>query len=244
MIWEPKLKKLRLPDSGQGTRATMKKLMGLTIAVLLTASLIYGGVFAFFNDIQASANNQLTAGTLDLSPSTSGSGPAGKYFVTTGGNGVNGNVTFQKLQQGDSGNITWALVNTGSIPGTLSLTSSVTFALGATSEIKTAAGGTGDSNGFLDEYMGVKLQRGVGADQAGATANLTYMLGSSSNYVAFSNLQTALNSAGTSLSANGSSGDAVVYILNWDLNSLFGGANPNIVQSDSAQIDITFTLNQ
>jgi predicted ribosomally synthesized peptide with SipW-like signal peptide len=210
----------------------MKKILGLTITFLLIASMVTGGVLAYFSDTEVSSSNTLTAGTLDLSPTTSGTGPAGKYTVTAGGDQINGNVVFSKLLPGDSGNITWVLVNKGSLSGTLALSSTVSFVKGSSNEIKTAAGDNGsDSNGYLDEYVGVKLQRGIGTDQASASANLTYLLGSASSYVPMSGLQSALNSAGCAMAASGGS-NTVVYCFAWEIGSLFGSVNPDIIQSD------------
>ncbi|MBM2824432.1 MAG: hypothetical protein HW402_96, partial [Dehalococcoidales bacterium] len=172
----------------------MKKILGLTIVSLLTISMVTGGVWTYFSDVERSSSDILLAGTLDLSPTTSGTGPAGKYTVTPGGDGANGNVTFQKLLPGESGSITWVLVNNGSISGPLVITSAVTFSDVSQNEIENAVpGNNGGGNGDLDEYVGVKLQRGVGTSQANAQANFTYILGSASNYVPFFGLEAVLD---------------------------------------------------
>jgi predicted ribosomally synthesized peptide with SipW-like signal peptide len=222
----------------------LKKILGLTVAFLMIAGISGIGTWAYFTDIATSYNNVLLAGTLDLSPLTDGAGPVGKYTVTPGGNNINGKVVFQKLYPGDSGNITWVLTDTGSLPGTMTPVSTVSFNENSSNEIESAiSGNNGGGNGDLDAFLGVKLQRGIGTDQSSASANLTYVLGSSGSYAAFSSLQAALNGAGATLAgANGN--DTVVYRLTWELGSLFGGVNQNIIQSDSAQIDITFNLNQ
>ena len=44
----------------------MKKILGLTIALLLIIGLAAVGTFAYFNDAETSTGNQLVAGTLDL----------------------------------------------------------------------------------------------------------------------------------------------------------------------------------
>lgn len=236
----------------------MKKIIGLAIAFLLAMSMTTIGTWAFFSDVEASSSNILTAGTLDLVPATSGTGPASKYTVTSGGNGVNGNVVFQKLLPGESGTITWVLADTGSLSGTLSITSTVTFAENSANEIEAAVtGNNGGSNGDLDEYFGVKLQRGVGTDQSDAEAHFTYILGSASNYVPFSGLEAVLDTQSVAITANGGD-DTIVYQLSWSIANPLKGAGPdgifgtgddtsvndNIIQSDTAQIDITFTLNQ
>lgn len=235
----------------------MKKILGLTIAFLLAVGILSVGTWAFLVDAET-ANNSITAGTLDMIPNTSGTGPAGKYTVTPGGNTINGNVVFQKLLPGDSGNITWVLTDNGTIAGTLVIASTVTFSESGSNEIETAVtGNNGGGNGDLDQYVGVKLQRGVGTDQANAQANFTYILGSASNYVPLSGLKAVLDAQSVAVAANGGN-DTVVYKLSWSIanplkgagvDGLFGtgddtAVNDNIVQSDTAQIDITFTLNQ
>ena len=223
---------------------TIKRIIGLTVATILTVSMVAGGVWAYFSDIQTSGNNVLLAGTLDLSPSTNGTSSSGNYTVTQGGDQVNGNVFFRKLKPGETGNITWVLTDNGTIAGTLVVSSNVTFNENGTNEIEAAVpGNNGGGDGDLDQYVGVKLQRGVGTNQAGAIANFTYILGSAGSYAAMSGLQAVLNGNSVAVAASGGN-DTVVYKLSWDLNSLFGGVNPNIVQGDTAQIDITFTLNQ
>ncbi len=223
---------------------TLKRITGLTLAAMLIASMAAGGVWAYYSDVEASTSNVLLAGTLDLSPSTNGTSSSGNYTATPGGDQVNGKIVFRKIAPGESGSITWVLTDTGTIGGTMAISSNVGFGKGSTTEIKTAAGDTGaDTDGFLDEYLGVKLQRGVGTNQADAMANLTYLLGSSGSYAALSGLQAALNSGGTSMAASGGN-DTVVYVLTWEVGSLFGSVNDNIIQGDTADIDITFTLNQ
>lgn len=224
---------------------TLKRITGLTLAALLVMSMVAGGVWAYFSDIQTSGNNVLLAGTLDLSPTTDGTS-TGNYTVTPGGNGVNGNVVFQKMLPGQSGNITWVLTNTGSLNGTLVISSTISFNENGANEVEVAVpGNNGGTNGDLDQYVGFKLQRGVGTNQTNAQTNFTYIpgAGNSITYVPLSGLQAALNSAGNAMKANGGN-DTIVYNLSWEIGSLFAGANPNIIQSDTAQIDITFTLNQ
>lgn len=236
----------------------MKKILGLAIVALLVMALVVGGVWSYFSDWETNPDNILTAGTLDLSPTTNGTGTDGKYTVTAGGDGINGQVVFTKMLPGESGNITWLLVNNGTISGSLVITSNVTFSDVSQNEVENAVvGNDGGGNGDLDDFVGVKLQRGVGTDQSGATANLTYLLGSAGNYVPFFGLETILNAENVTMAASGGD-DTVLYWFNWNIASDIKGAGPdglfgtgddidvneNIIQSDSAEIDITFTLNQ
>jgi predicted ribosomally synthesized peptide with SipW-like signal peptide len=222
----------------------MKKIIGLTIAVLLSVSMLSTGAWSFWADTESSANNQLTAGTLDMVPTTSGTGPDGKYTVTAGGNEVNGKVVFQKLLPGESGSITWTLVNNGSLPGTLVIASTDTFLENGSNEPESAVPeNNGGGNGDIDEFVGVRVKR-----------NGTYFLGDASNYVPFSGLQAALNLESQALAASGT----LAYVLEWAIASDIKGAgadgkfgtgddvdvNENIIQSDTAEVDITFTLDQ
>jgi len=214
------------------------------MVIALVSVFIGGGIYAVFSDVETSTGNTFTAGTLNLVPSTSGTGPAGKYTVTAGGDGVNGKVVFDKLAPGDSGSITWTLTNDGNLDGTLTMPSTVTFAENGSNEPELAvAENNGGSNGDLDEYMGVRLKR-----------NSTYILGDASNYVPFSGLAAALNAESTSLVASGT----LTYVLEWAIASDVKGAgvdgkfgtsddvqiDDNIIQSDKATLDITFTLIQ
>jgi predicted ribosomally synthesized peptide with SipW-like signal peptide len=214
----------------------------MTIAFVLT--LVGGGTWAYFSDTETSTGNTFTAGTLNLVPSTSGTGPAGKYAVTAGGDGINGNVVLVRLAPGDSGSITWTLTNNGNLDGTLSMASTVTFAENGSNEPEAAVvGNNNGSNGDVDEYVGVRLRRGA-----------TDILGDATNYVPFSSLAAALNAESQSLVASGT----MTYVLEWQIATDVMGAgadgklstaddvpvDDNIIQSDTATVDITFTLTQ
>jgi predicted ribosomally synthesized peptide with SipW-like signal peptide len=233
----------------------MKKVIGLTIVFLLAISLVSSGVWAFFADIETS-NAGIVAGILDLLPATGGGGPDGKYTVTPGGDKENGKVVFQSLIPGESGNITWTLENIGTVPGTLVISSTVTFLNNTTTIVEALATGNDLVNGDLGTCVGVKLERGVGTDQASAV--YTYVLGAAGTYYSLNQLQTYLNNEiNIAMAANGGN-DTIVYRLTWYINTdvkkagadfIFGTAddvdvNENIIQSDSAKIDITFTVTQ
>jgi len=215
----------------------------MVLGVLMLALLI-GGLYGYFDDTETSTGNVFTAGTLNLIPSTDGTGPVGKYVVTAGGDGVNGNVVFTRVAPGDSGSITWTLLNDGDLDGDLAFDSTVTFVENGSNEPENAvAGNNGGGNGDLDGYVGVRLTR-----------NGTYILGSASNYVPFAGLEAVLDAESQTLAASGT----ITYVLEWQIaadvmgaggDGLFGTADDvpvvdNIIQSDQATIDITFTLTQ
>jgi spore coat-associated protein N len=61
----------------------MKKIIGLTIAAIIVIAIAGVGTFAFFSDTETSANNTITAGTLDLGLSnTTGTEAAGSATGT------------------------------------------------------------------------------------------------------------------------------------------------------------------
>lgn len=223
----------------------MKKKMLLSVMVIsLACALIGGGIYAVFSESEDSTGTSWTTGTLNLIPTVSGTGPGGKYTVTAGGDGLNGYVVFTNLAPGDSGSITWTLENEGSLDGTLTMASDVTFEENGSNEPEDAvAGNNGGGDGDLDEYMGVRLKRGA-----------TYILGDATNYVPFSGLETILDAESEALTASGT----LVYVLEWAIASDVKGAggdgkfgtgddvaeDDNIIQSDKATLDITFTLTQ
>lgn len=200
--------------------------MTLMVLGVLMLALLIGGLYGYFDDTETSTGNVFTAGTLNLVPSTNGTGPVGKYTVTAGGDGINGNVVFDRIAPGDNGTITWTLTNTGNIDGTLSMVSAVTFGEGVITEPEsTVPGNNGGGNGDLDQYVGVKLQR-----------DGTYILGDAGTWGSFANLQATLNAESQSLVAGGT----ITYVFTWNIDSSVG----NIIQGDTANIDITFALAQ
>ena len=229
----------------------MKKILGLTIAALLVMGLIGGGTWAYFTDVETSTGNVFTAGTLNLTADVTGGG-AVQGTVTPGDDGVNEYITLANLKPGDSGTVTFTCTNTGNLPGTLTITSTATFAENGVNEPVTSAttptnndGGDGD----LDEYVGVWLTQDI--NSVGATD----LLGDTTNKVEISGLAAALNTVNEAMTAGGD----IVYVLYWEIASDVDGAgtdgkfgtgddvtpiDDNVLQSDTAEIDITFTLDQ
>jgi predicted ribosomally synthesized peptide with SipW-like signal peptide len=220
----------------------IKRVLGLTLAAMLVIGLAATGTWAYLSDSQKSSGNVFTSGKLDLVPLTTGSysGSASLYHVTAGGNGVNGKVVFDSIAPGQNGSFEWVLRDNGSLPGTLTISYSNTFNDSGVSALKTLAiahGATGD----LAQYLMVTLQRGTGANQAAAEAAMTYILGSAGSPVALSNLAAVLNAQSQALAASGGA-NTVVYKLSWSLSNT--DPNVNVVQADTAQLNLTFTLSQ
>ena len=211
----------------------MKKIIGLSIAALLIIGIVAVGTFAYFSDTAASTGNTWTAGTLVLSEITLGASGNTAFTGTpipTGG--INGNVQFGPVVPGSSGTITWTLSNTGNVPGKLTLVSATTFNDTATNAPKTAALAAlaiSDPTGTPWD-LSTKMMVWV-------TRDGTDILGSTGTYVAMSGLQTALN---LEISKTITIGTPMVYVLHWQVPTSAG----NEIQGDTAQLDITFTLNQ
>jgi len=230
----------------------MKKILGLTVVALLVMALVGTGTWAYFSDVETSTGNVFTAGTLNLVPATAGSGTC-TVVVTAGSDGVNGNVVFSLVKPGDSGSITWTLNNSGDLPGTLTLTSTSTFTEGGANEPETSATvpvNNNGGNGDLDEYVGVTLTQKIGAAAA------TYLLGDVTNMVPISGLEAVLNGVVDQAMA---ASETIIYVISWTIAADVDGAgvdgkfgtaddvtpiDDNVLQSDTATIDATFTLEQ
>ncbi len=207
----------------------MKKIIGLTIAALLIIGIVGAGTYAYFSDIETSTGNTFTAGTLNLVNTINGTGT--KADIHTGADGVNVYVLFDNIAPGDSGSITWTLENTGTLSGNLTMASSnVTFAENGSNEPEAAVvGNNGGGNGDLDEYLGVWL-----------TCGGTDILGTTAAYVPMSGLEAVLIAQSQSIAPAGS----LAYVLHWAIPTDIPAVDDNIIQSDTATLNITFALAQ
>jgi len=231
----------------------MKKILGLTVAALLVMGLVGGGTWAYFTDVETSTGNVFTAGTLNLVPDTAGSGSC-TVDVIAGGDGINGNVAFSLVKPGDTGIITWTLYNDGTLPGTLKVASDFTFGLGDEPEPETNVVANDLTDGDLDDFVGVKFQRGAGTDAASATTALAtgYLLGDAGTYAKLSLLEAALDDAtGQAMAAIDGGDDYIIYKLSWSVaddiytfEATPADVDDNIIQGDTATINVTFTLEQ
>jgi predicted ribosomally synthesized peptide with SipW-like signal peptide len=212
------------------------RLSTLIVLAVLMLSLLIGGLYGVFQDTETSNENTFTVGTLNLVSVIDGSGYS---TLNERADGLNDNITFDMVAPGDNGSVTWALTNDGNLDGNLTMASVVTFAENVANEPEIAAGAGG-----LNQYMGVRLMR-----------DGSYILGIT-GYVPFSGLETVLDAQNQTLAASGT----ITYVLEWQIQSDIETAgddgvfdtndanevdvDDNKIQSDSANIDITFTLTQ
>jgi len=201
----------------------MKKIVGLTIAVLLIIGLVGAGTYAYFSDTESSTNNTLTAGTLDLNID------GGNVAVTT--------FTASAVAPGDSGSGNSTLANVGSMSGELDVTTSaVTNTPGAGGEF---GGGSGElgASAQIAMYLDIDQSGSWNAGDIGLQSNATtYSFPTALNYDVIDNYASETWDAIETM-VNAASDDIIV---NWQVPT---GAD-NTIQGDSVSFDITFTLEQ
>ena len=108
----------------------MKKILGLTVAVLLSIGMVGIGTWAYFSDVETSTGNVLTAGTLDLK--------------TNDVDGVSQTLLATNMEPGDTiGPETIILKNAGSTMGsTLDLTFTYVESDGSSNPVNKSADNT------------------------------------------------------------------------------------------------------
>jgi len=221
----------------------MAKILVSLMTIALVGALIGGGIYAAFSDTEATTNNTFTAGTLNLQ--------VGDNDPTTE------SVSVSNIKPTDTGNAaTWAVNNTGSISGNLSVAlSAIVNNENTLAEPESAAGDVtgGATEGELGTYLKVAIWLDI--DESG-----TWNTG-----------DIALQSNGTTLTSTGVESLPYDYLDSYDSDSYSsvtiltaddsgaGGtdefefmvdydfpndANDDRAQDDSATFDITFTLNQ
>ena len=200
----------------------MKRILMSLMTVALVSALIGGGIYAYFSDIETSAGNTFTAGTLDLNL-----------------DGVNTNVvkfTVSDVKPGDSGGGSWTVANVGSIAGYLDLESiSVSEAIGTTTDPEEADEPTGVDTIQLGNYLMVHLF--VDTNNNGSwDAGEADIFGTDAAPAAINTIA-ASYALDLSLAATGGTN----YItLVWSV----GTGTDNRIQGDSVTLDITFELQQ
>jgi predicted ribosomally synthesized peptide with SipW-like signal peptide len=211
-----------------------KKILFSVMVIALVGALIGGGIYAFFSDVETSAGNTFTTGTLNLKV-----GDDDPCTET---------IDISPLKPSDTGNAgTWLTKNDGSITGNL------TVAIGTI---------TNNENGVMEPETGDTGEPGelganltvafwMDADKSGGWTSGDYSLDSDSNKVLWAGGSTLPSGAYATLDSYDSitwtdvqnvaaTTDAGNFCIEYGLPSGTG----NIVQSDSAVFDITFTLNQ
>jgi len=192
-----------------------KKILVSMMVIGLVATLAGAGLYAYFSDTETSTGNKFTAGTLDLELGAA-EGSVVKLDVGP-------------MAPGDIGSNTWIAKNVGSITGNLSFTvSSITNLDNGQNEPELAAGDDASDVGELGGYLYVVLWVDLDGDGVKDVGEVLYsgtlngMAGTYSNVAILPKEWSA------------------PIILEWSIDTGVG----NIIQSDSASFDITFSLEQ
>ena len=202
----------------------MKKILGLAIAALIVIALVGAGTWAYFSDTESSANNSLTAGTLDLN--VDGGDTAVTTFSVTG------------KAPGDSGNGSTTLANAGDFSGELDIAfSAITNTPGAGgTEFE---GGSGELGAVAQIAVYIDVDSSdtwtsgdIGLKSDGTTYNhptaLDYAVIDNYGSDSFDAVETMATSASDK------------FVVMWQVPTSAG----NNIQGDSVSFDVTFTLEQ
>ncbi len=202
----------------------MKKIVGLTMALVLVIGLVGAGTYAYFSDTESSTGNTLTAGTLDLNIA------GGDTPITT--------FNVSDVAPGDNGTASSILANVGSLDGELDIaTSAVTNTPGA--------GGTEYEGGSGELGASAQLAMYIDVDQSGSvTAGDIGLKSDETTYDPTGGLEYDIidNYANDEWddveTMNASAADDI--FVSWGVPTTIG----NEIQGDSVSFDITFTLEQ
>jgi len=211
----------------------MKKILVSLMAIALTAALIGGGIYAYFNDTEMSAGNSFTAGKLDLT--VDGANP----WAST-------KITVANMKPGDSGAVDCTLANTGNLDGTLTVDiKSLSDAQGTCTEPEcvdeggTYSGGscTGNTAVNLSSKMDIVVWVDNGA--GGGTANNGVKDGTEQQL--FSGTLAAADSAAAWSVTGGLGSGSTTYI---GISYSIASSVTNEIQDDSSTFTIEFILGQ
>lgn len=199
----------------------MKRILVSLMAIALVSALIGGGIYAYFSDIETSAGNVFTAGTLDLN--------------LDGGNTNVVKFTVDDVKPGANGGGTWTVANVGNMDGYLDLESiGVSEAIGTTTDPELADEGGPDTT-QLGNYLMVHMF--IDANNNGSwDSGETDIFGTNASPAA---INTILGNYALDLSLLANGGTNYITLL-WSV----GTTVDNSIQGDSVTLDITFELQQ
>jgi spore coat-associated protein N len=202
----------------------MRKIVILSVAVLVIIGLVSAGTYAYFSDTESSTNNVLTAGTLDLNID------GGNVAVTT--------FTVSSAAPGDSGFGSSTLANVGTMDGELDVTTSaVTNTPGAGGTEYEGGSGELGANAQIAMYIDVDQSGTWNAGDIGLQSDgTTYSFPTALNYDVINNYASETWNAVETMGILASDD----IIVNWQVPTGAG----NDIQGDSVSFDISFILEQ
>jgi spore coat-associated protein N len=203
----------------------MKKILGLTLAALVTIALIGGSTWAYFSDVESSTNNSLTAGVLDLN--IDGDNEAVTTFSVTG------------KAPGDSGNGSSTLTNVGDFGGELDITfSTITNVAGTVGEYQGGAdlGGVAEMAVYLDINQSASWDTGDIGLKSSDNSHFTNSGSIPLDWAVINDYGSKKFDAVETMAADA----ADDLVLEWRIPTEAG----NSIQGDSVSCNVTITLEQ
>jgi spore coat-associated protein N len=202
----------------------MKKMLAMMFLTTVLLVIVGGGTWAWFSDTETSANNSLTAGTLDLN--------------VDGGNIEVNTFSVSNVAPGDSGSGNTTLSNVGSLDGELDVYVHYVYSTGGSggTEFEDSVSHMGDNAEmalYLDvDQSGTYTGGDIGLKYDGTTYNhpaaLDYASMKSYSQVTWDAVETLAASAGDD------------FIILWEIPT----TTDNEIQGDTLHFKITFTLEQ
>jgi len=212
-------------DSDKGTfELTRRRALGGLATIGAASALAGAGTMAWFSDTEESANNSVTAGTLNLEPA--GSSEGGSFNIS-----ANGLAPGEEMRVGFLD-----LKNVGNVGGTLSYDiTDITNNENGRNDAEMEAGDGSANTGELGQFLRIRafVDRTPGNNTINAHDNLTSDA-ASGTYVDLS--QGAVD---TDVSV-----DPNEEVRIWVYVYFDPGTNDNRAQSDEALVDVDFTLKQ
>jgi spore coat-associated protein N len=206
------------------TGGIMKKIFAMGFLMIALLASVGGGTWAWFQDTETSANNSLTAGTLDLN--------------INGGNSGNATFSLTNLAPGDNGTAYGVLANVGSLPGELDMGISNLANVGGSGGTE-YEGGSGELGYYARIAMYIDVDQN-GAWDAGDIGlhyqGYTYSYPTSLQYAKV-NWWADKSWEAVQVMAGGATDDLTIH---WVLDGTVG----NDIQGDSVTFDLDFVLEQ
>lgn len=202
----------------------MKKMLGMMFITTVLLATVGGGTWAWFQDTETSANNSLTAGTLDLNID------GDNVEVTT--------FSMSNVAPDDSGSGSNTLANVGSLDGELDVYVHYVYSIGATgsTEFEDGVSHLG-SNAEMALYLDLDQSATYTAGDIGLKSDgTTYNHPTALDYASIQSYSKVTWDAVETLAASASDD----FIVLWQIPS----AVDNEIQGDTLHFKVTFTLEQ
>ncbi len=195
----------------------MKRLLFSLIVLSITSVLAIGATSAYFSDTEVSSANTFTAGTLDLK--------------IDGGDTAVTKFTIANVRPGSQPKGTFKFMNSGTLPGTLTLSKvTITDTENTLTEPEQEAGDTTSDKGELSSVVNLRIFYDINKDGWISTGEPVVFNGKVSALFAPIELIHNLPSM---------TEQNIGFIFDWS-----NTANDNKAQNDSFTLDLEFTLQQ